>query len=56
VLKNSGEFNFDFMWKRQVNKYIQITPDKGSVPKNQEIEFEITYFPIVEHVLKTYKI
>lgn len=22
VVTNSGEFNFDFVWKRQVNKYI----------------------------------
>ena len=24
-LTNSGEFNFDFVWKRQVNKYVTIT-------------------------------
>lgn len=28
---NNGEFNFDFVWKRQVNKYITITPETGTV-------------------------
>ena len=29
---NNGEFNFDFVWKRQVNKnYIKITPETGTV-------------------------
>lgn len=56
VLTNSGEFNFDFVWKRQINKYITITPDTGSVPKGEEMEFEITYLPIGEHHLKNYKL
>jgi hydrocephalus-inducing protein len=55
-LLNSGEFNFDFLWKRQVNKYITITPETGSVPKGEEIEFEITYLPIGEHQLKNYRL
>lgn len=56
VVTNSGEFNFDFVWKRQVNKYIQITPETGSVPKGEEVEFEITYLPIGEHQLKNYRL
>jgi hydrocephalus-inducing protein len=56
ILQNSGDFNFDFVWKRQINKYITITPDTGSVQKGREIEFEITYLPIGEHQLKNYKI
>jgi hydrocephalus-inducing protein len=56
VLQNNGEFNFDFVWKRQVNKYITITPETGSVPKGEEVEFEITYLPIGEHHLKSYKL
>ena len=31
TLTNNGEFNFDFVWKRQVNKYITITPETGTV-------------------------
>jgi len=31
ILTNNGEFNFDFVWKRQVNKYIKITPETGTV-------------------------
>ena len=35
-LQNNGEFNFDFVWKRAVNKYITITPETGTVPKGSE--------------------
>jgi hydrocephalus-inducing protein len=56
LVQNNGEFNFDFVWKRQVNKYITITPDTGSVPKGEELEFEITYLPIGEHHLTSYKL
>jgi hypothetical protein len=56
VLQNSGEFNFDYVWNRQVNKYITILPETGSVTKGGELEFEITYFPIGEHQLKNYKL
>lgn len=56
VIQNNGEFNFDFVWKRQVNKYISIVPETGSVPKGEELEFEITYLPIGEHHLKNYKL
>lgn len=55
-MQNNGEFNFDFVWKRQINKYISITPETGSVPKGEELEFEITYLPIGEHNLKSYKL
>jgi len=56
VVQNNGEFNFDFVWKRQVNKYITINPETGSVPKGGEQVFEITYLPIGEHHLKSYKL
>jgi hydrocephalus-inducing protein len=49
TLTNNGEFNFDFVWKRQVNKYITITPETGTVQKGSEASFEITYLPIAEH-------
>lgn len=26
-LTNNGEFNFDFVWKRQASKYLTITPE-----------------------------
>lgn len=55
VIANQGEFNFDFVWKRQVNKYLTITPETGSVPKGSEIECEITYLPLAEHKLRDYK-
>lgn len=35
-LVNNGEFNFDFVWKRQVNKYVTITPETGTVHKGSE--------------------
>merc|ERR1711871_744267 len=54
-LVNKGEFNFDFVWRRQANRWIKVTPETGSVPKGGELEFEITYLPQYEHDLKTYK-
>lgn len=55
-LQNNGEFNFDFVWKRQINKYITITPETGTVQKGSEVSFEITYLPLAEHQLKNYKL
>ena len=49
VLTNNGAFNFDFVWKRQANKYITITPETGTVQQGSEIVFEITYLPLAEH-------
>ncbi len=56
ALTNNGEFNFDFVWKRQINKYITITPETGTVHKGSEVGFEITYLPMAEHKLKNYKL
>lgn len=54
-LVNRGEFNFDYVWRRQVNPWIKVTPETGSVPKGEDIEFEITYLPKHEHELKNFK-
>jgi len=56
TLQNSGEFNFDFVWKRQANKYVSVTPETGTVHKGSEQDFEVTYFPMAEHKLKGYKL
>lgn len=55
AIHNSGEFNFDFVWRRATNKYITITPENGTVKKGESVEFEIVYLPIAEHKLKAYK-
>lgn len=54
-LTNNGEFNFDFVWKRPVNKYVTISPETGSVKTGSEVKIEICYLPIAEHELKNYK-
>jgi hydrocephalus-inducing protein len=54
-LVNKGEFNFDYVWRRQANRWIKVTPDTGSVPKGEEVQFEINYLPQYEHDLKNYK-
>ena len=54
-LTNSGAFNFDFVWKRAVNKYVTITPETGTVKTGSEVKIEINYLPIAEHELKNYK-
>lgn len=33
-LQNNGNFNFDYVWKQKVNKYISITPETGTVQQN----------------------
>ena len=55
ILTNNGEFNFDFVWKRQVNKYIKITPETGTVQKGNEVKIEIDYAPISEHEMRNFK-
>ncbi len=57
VLKNEGEFNFDFVWKRAAaNKNIAITPETGTVTKNGELPVQISYLPQAEGSLKNYKL
>ena len=55
ILTNEGQFNFDFMWKRLPNKYIQISPEQGTVKKGEKQEFEILYFPYDVNKMKSYK-
>ena len=55
VLTNNGEFNFDFVWKRQVNKYIKVTPETGTVQKGSEVAIAIDYAPISEHEMRNFK-
>lgn len=55
VLTNNGEFNFDFVWKRQVNKYIKVTPETGTVQKGSEVTIAIDYAPISEHEMRNFK-
>ena len=56
LLINDGEFNFDFVWRRQVNKYIKITPETGTVRQGDQMEIQIDYMPISEHALKNFKL
>jgi len=55
LLQNNGEFNFDFVWRRKLNKYVTIEPDTGTVQKGSEIEICLSYAPSDEHHLKNYK-
>lgn len=55
VIENKGDFNFDFMWKRQPNKYITIEPESGTVKRGETINFNIVYLPMNAHKLKGYK-
>jgi hydrocephalus-inducing protein len=54
-LTNNGEFNFDFMWKRAVNKYVTISPENGTVQKGSTVEVTIQYSASAENELKNYK-
>jgi len=55
VIENSGGFNFDFMWKRQPNKYIIIQPETGTVKKGESASIDIIYLPLNAHKLRNYK-
>lgn len=55
-LQNSGDFNFDYVWKSKANKYVIITPDTGTVQKGSEVQFELNYLPQSDHQLKNYKV
>ena len=49
TVSNSGEFNFDYVWKHKANKYVTITPETGTVQKGTEVAFEVNYLPLAEH-------
>jgi hydrocephalus-inducing protein len=55
VLTNNGEFNFDFLWKRQPNKNITITPESGTVQKGGQMKIQIKFSASSETELKNYK-
>ena len=55
TIENSGDFNFDYMWKRTPNKYITIKPETGTVKKGSSETIEIIYLPLNAHKLKNYK-
>lgn len=57
VLKNEGEFNFDFVWKRgAINKSVVVSPETGTVQKGGDITVQISYLPQQESQLKNYKL
>lgn len=55
VVENKGDFNFDFQFKRQPNKYITIEPETGTVKKGDSVNVDIVYLPVNSHKLKNYK-
>ena len=55
VLTNNGEFNFDFLWKRQANKNITITPETGTVQKGGQVKILVKFLATSETDLKNYK-
>ena len=52
TLKNLGDFNFDYVWRRASNRYITITPESGTAKKGTTVEFILTYAPVIENTLK----
>lgn len=55
VLTNNGEFNFDFLWKRQPNRNITITPETGTVQKGGQMKIQVQFLATQETDLKKYK-
>jgi len=51
VIENSGDFNFDFIWKGQPSKYIIIQPETGTVKKGDSVSIDIIYLPLSPHKL-----
>ena len=55
VVENKGDFNFDFQFKRQSNKYVTIEPEAATVKKGDSVNVDIVYLPKNSHKLKNYK-
>ena len=55
TIENSGNFNFDYMFKRTPNKYITILPETGTVKKGGTETIDLIYLPLNAHKLKNYK-
>jgi hypothetical protein len=47
---NSGNFNFDFAWKKPSSvRHLSITPENATVRNGESVDIELHYFPIAEH-------
>ena len=55
VIENKGDFNFDYQFKRQSNKYVMIEPEAATVKKGDSVAVDILYLPKNSHKLKNYK-
>lgn len=55
TIQNSGDFNYDYIWKRMQNKYVTIKPESGTIKKGETETIEIVYLPMNAHHLKNYK-
>eukprot|EP00743_Colponemidia_sp_Colp-15_P000860 GILK01000949.1.p1 GENE.GILK01000949.1~~GILK01000949.1.p1 ORF type:complete len:1078 (+),score=227.51 GILK01000949.1:666-3899(+) len=55
VIVNSGNFNFDFTWKRAPNRMLMITPEQGTVKRGDKLVCQVGYLPLTEHQLDNYR-
>lgn len=57
TVHNSGNFNFDFAWKKPTSvRYLSISPENATVRNGESVEIEIRYFPVAEHTFTKAKI
>jgi len=54
---NSGNFNFDFVWRKSSStKYLSISPENATVRNGESVDIELRYCPVAEHRFNKTKI
>lgn len=56
ILENNGSFNFHYMFKKNGADYLKITPDSGTVKKNEKLQISLTILPLTKIHLQNHKI
>ncbi len=55
ILENNGSFNFHYMFKKNGADYLKITPDSGTVKKNEKLQISLTILPLTKIHLQNHK-
>mmetsp|Transcript_3107 Transcript_3107/g.11897 ORF Transcript_3107/g.11897 Transcript_3107/m.11897 type:complete len:4490 (-) Transcript_3107:1724-15193(-) len=55
VLYNQGDYNYDFSWQKQSNRYISIVPEAGTVEKRGKVICSVIFNPTRPISIQTYK-
>ena len=53
TINNAGDFNFDIAIKKSQFSFITISPENATVLKNEQVNVEVTFSPIIDYKLRS---